>query len=162
MIEALVTASGERGLDAFLPQPETTFTPSSHDNESQSQSTWSDSGPILPLTNDWRTTNFTLPSVLASSQEVNLRQWSLELLSRYIYTVGETPAVFAPVSSARQLSSKLRQVGNGSGVAMLCVNDDVDESLDGQTNQAGLFKYVLGRWMNAKWPTRGEWEREAT
>jgi hypothetical protein len=45
---------------------------------------------------------------------------------------------------------------------MLCVNDDVDESLDGQTNQAGLFKYVLGRWMDAKWPTRGEWEREAT
>lgn len=43
---------------------------------------------------------------------------------------------------------------------MLCVNDDVDEEGGkGNPNEAGLFKYVLGRWMDSEWPDMGEWER---
>ena len=42
---------------------------------------------------------------------------------------------------------------------MLCVNDDVDEH-EGHKDEAELFKYVLGRWMDNEWPEMGEWERD--
>lgn len=175
LIDALMTASGERGLEAFLPDSEATFTPSTSSEEtgslprSGSGSGW-DSGPILPLTNDWRTTNFSLHSVLSPSSPVssssdeeeegiNLRSWCLELLSRYVYTIGSTPALFAPVSSAVQLHRKLT-LADSKGMAMICVNDDIDESLD--ENAAGMFGEVLKGWMEDRWPHAGGWERDTT
>lgn len=77
-------------------------------------------------------------------------------MSRYIYTVGTTPALFAPVASSTQLTVKLRQVERQAETAMVCVNDDVR---DGDEKEAGLFKDVLGMWMDHRWPIPGDWER---
>lgn len=165
LIDALVTASGERGLEAFLPDPETTFTTTTSGRGLEAR---------LPLTNDWRTTNFSLASILPRgdeyandlSEEVSLRNWCLRLLSHYIYSIGDTPAVFAPVASAHQLASALSTVDTHPRTALVCVNDDVPDSADNQDpaqeqEEAGRFKRTLEEWMESRWPTPGGWERRS-
>lgn len=151
LIDALITASGERGLSAFLPSSEITFRPTSPDGQ------WNDIGPILPLTKQWHTTDFSLDQVITGEeQSVNLREWCTALLGRYVYSVGATPAVFAPIASIRQLSYRLGEVDKHPDTALVCINDDIsDKNVLGATR----FKEMLGAWMDRRWPTRGLWER---
>lgn len=158
LIDALMTASGERGLSAFLPDGGVTI----HPDGSQNSSRWRDTGPILPLTKEWSTTNFSLSAVITpdsksdQEKEVNLREWCLSLLARYTYAIGGTPAFFAPVGSTRQLSYKLAEVDQHSDIALVCVNDDIP---DGNDVASERFKGLLGRWMDTRWPIPGPWER---
>jgi 3-O-alpha-D-mannopyranosyl-alpha-D-mannopyranose xylosylphosphotransferase len=151
LIDALITASGERGLSAFLPDSKITYRPTSSDGQ------WNDIGPILPLTKQWRTTNFTLTDVITGhGTTVNLREWCTTLLGRYVYAIGATPAIFAPVASIRQLSHRLEEVDNHPETALVCVNDDIsDKNALGATR----FKDMLGTWMDRRWPRPGPWER---
>lgn len=145
-------ASGERGLSAFLPDPS-----ASHIPIRTAAPEWSGAGPILPLTNDWRDTDFSLDAIVnagRSDRSVGLRDFCLTLLSKYVYSIGETPAVFAPVASARQLTTRLRQVDDST--AMVCINDDLP---DGDEVGSEVFKLVLDRWMDSRWSTPGGWER---
>jgi 3-O-alpha-D-mannopyranosyl-alpha-D-mannopyranose xylosylphosphotransferase len=157
LIHALITASGERGLSAFLPDEEIRYQPTKPADER-----WKDTGPILPLTSEWRETNFSMAEIITSQQpgeagrSVNLREWCLSLLSRYVYTIGGTPAVFAPVSSTRQLSYRLAEVDTKTDTALVCINDDIPDKSD---RASGQFKHMLGRWMDNRWPIPGPWER---
>lgn len=83
---ALVAASGELGLEAFLPPPERIVTPglgkffaSQADN---------DEVPHLPVTDQWKDGRFALADVVSSSQETNVREWTLRMLQRYRFTIG--------------------------------------------------------------------------
>lgn len=152
LIDALITASGERGLSAFLPSSDITFRPT------VLKERWSDIGPILPLTKQWRNTNFSLSAVITSENKnlVNLREWCTSLLGRYVYAIGATPAIFAPVASITQLSHRLAEVQKHPDTALVCINDDIsDKNALGATR----FKEMLERWMNGRWPTKGSWER---
>jgi len=101
MIKALITASGVRGLDAILPHPEQTAVP-----EERQRKRWERSEPMLPLVDRWQLGNFSLYSVIRPNQDqwegtdrsvdgsINLRQWSIKLLSRYAYVLGESRSLW--------------------------------------------------------------------
>jgi 3-O-alpha-D-mannopyranosyl-alpha-D-mannopyranose xylosylphosphotransferase len=96
LIDTLVTASGSRGLKAFLPSKDKVFTPPS----SRTPQMWDRAEPMLPLTGTWQEADFTLANNVRLGQdewtrvhaqsdkkegEVNLLDWSVKLLSRYAY-----------------------------------------------------------------------------
>ena len=97
LVKALITASGERGLEAILPRHHQTVMP-----ERRGRARWERSEPMLPLTDSWEAGNFSIYSMVRPGQDqwpgakpskdgsVNLRQWSIKLLSRYAYVLGET------------------------------------------------------------------------
>lgn len=96
LIDALVTASGTRGLSAFLPR-EMVYYP-----EPRDPAEWERSEPMLPLTSTWEGVDFSLDRVVRPGQDtwdgiepaedgaVRLREWCIKLLSRYAYTFGES------------------------------------------------------------------------
>lgn len=90
VIMALVTASGPLGLSAFFPEKDNVYI----------------NGPLavgrkfprylppphLPLTSTWQEADFSLENVMASTalpgEQVNLREYCMKLLSRYLYLSG--------------------------------------------------------------------------
>lgn len=82
---ALVTASGPSGLSAFMPNRHSAFV-----NRAPSQRVHLT--PLLPITDTWQAANFSLASVMSESENpgsVNLRQYTVKLLARYLYVSGE-------------------------------------------------------------------------
>ena len=100
LISALVTMSGERGLEAFFPDSEMIYRPPPP-SAAEKPAEWQREEPMLPLTSTWQEGNFSIASVVKVGQEfwagarprgdggVNLRQWCMKLLSRYAYVLGE-------------------------------------------------------------------------
>lgn len=74
--------SGQRGLSDFFAH-----------EEAYLEGVTADPGlAILPLTPNWQTTDFSLPAVTRGEHDpvrISIRSWSLKLLSRYLYTIGE-------------------------------------------------------------------------
>jgi 3-O-alpha-D-mannopyranosyl-alpha-D-mannopyranose xylosylphosphotransferase len=109
LIDALVTASGTRGLSAFLPSETDVYYP-----EQRDPAEWERSEPMLPLTSTWEGVDFSLNMVVRPGQDtwdgiqpaedgaVRLREWCIKLLSRYAYTFGE----------CRPVSSRLVSMGS--------------------------------------------------
>lgn len=102
LITALVSASGERGLHAFLPDEDVIYTPPTDGGEG----VWETTEPVLPMTKTWQEAKFGLEEVIrrgsdvwygetSESEGVNLRKWSIKLLTRYHYAMGK----FAPPPS---------------------------------------------------------------
>jgi len=53
--------------------------------------------PVLPVTDTWQAADFSLASVIGESEApgaVNLRQYTVRLLARYLYVSGESPSFF--------------------------------------------------------------------
>lgn len=88
VIMALTTASGPLGLSAFLPPKGTTVT-----NKRSTTTPRYLPPPHLPLTPTWQEADFSLESVLETTtlpeEDVDLRQYTMKLLSRYLYLSGE-------------------------------------------------------------------------
>jgi 3-O-alpha-D-mannopyranosyl-alpha-D-mannopyranose xylosylphosphotransferase len=88
---ALVTASGPLGLSAFFPPKEAVFV-----NAPLTTGTIYPRympPPHLPLTPTWHEADFSLDSVMLITalpdESVNLREYTMKLLSRYLYLSGE-------------------------------------------------------------------------
>jgi hypothetical protein len=84
---ALVTASGSTGLSAFMPAPHAQFL-----NRAGSKRVHMT--PVLPVTDTWQAADFSLASVIGETEApgpVNLRQYTVRLLARYLYVSGESP-----------------------------------------------------------------------
>jgi len=82
---ALVTASGPSGLSAFVPDRQSTF-------NNQAISKRVHMTPVLPITDTWQAADFTLQNVIGETENtgrVNLRQYAVRLLTRYLYVSGE-------------------------------------------------------------------------
>jgi 3-O-alpha-D-mannopyranosyl-alpha-D-mannopyranose xylosylphosphotransferase len=98
---ALVTASGPLGLSAFLPPKGT-----SHINRPP-QGAWPKylPPPHLPLTPTWHEADFSLENVLSITalpdEEVDLRQYTMRLLSRYQYLSGASGSSGLKLNAAR-------------------------------------------------------------
>lgn len=111
LIKALVSASGPRGLEAFLP---------SHNKviPQPTKPTKSGDEPSLPLTKDWRSANFSIENLVrlgqdswpgepaAASGSVDLRRWCIKLLTRYAYVTGES-SVYSCSSFTRRFPPPL-------------------------------------------------------
>lgn len=97
LITALVAASGQRGLSAFLPGEEATYMP-----DKRGKSMWERSEPVLPLTPTWQEADFSMKHVVRPGQDVwegiearpdgavRMREWCIKLLSRYAFTFGKS------------------------------------------------------------------------
>jgi 3-O-alpha-D-mannopyranosyl-alpha-D-mannopyranose xylosylphosphotransferase len=86
---ALVTASGPTGLSAFMPAPHAKLI-----NRAGSKRVHMT--PVLPVTDTWQAADFSLASVIGETEapgSVNLRQYTVRLLARYLYVSGESPSV---------------------------------------------------------------------
>lgn len=146
VIMALVKASGPLGLSAFLPPPERSLVRDDH------LSMESDV-PHLPIVDDWQRGDFSLRAVAVTEQDINLRQWTLQLLQRYRYVIGDTPSMFERISTPRQTDLIIKRVEKNRNVALLCINDDVAR----QDDEVGR---ILKRWLDKRWKRIAAWERQ--
>lgn len=102
VINALLRASGTVGLSAFLPPAERVYSPS--DPYGSPTPIPGDAPVFLPLTNNWRTTDFTLHNRLRAWGPVRVREWVLRVMCRYKYVVGasfflrSSPPSLSPLS----------------------------------------------------------------
>lgn len=98
LITALVSASGERGLHAVLPDEDAMYYPPMGAGEG----VWDTTEPVLPLTKTWQEASFGLEDVIrrgsdvwdgeaTQGQGISLRKWSIKLLTRYHYAMGRSP-----------------------------------------------------------------------
>ncbi len=91
LLMALVTASGPVGLSAVFPPPGTTYQ-NNAGGEDPSEIAYLPP-PHLPLTPTWQEADFSLASVMSYTslrgEDVNLRTFTMRLLSRYLYLSGE-------------------------------------------------------------------------
>ncbi|KAL1405386.1 hypothetical protein Q8F55_009017 [Vanrija albida] len=152
LINALVTASGIRGLSAFLPAEDAVYYPA----KEAPAGMWQRSEPMLPLTPTWRGANFSMEANVRRGQDVwegaperpdggvSLRNFSVKLLSRYAYVFGTANVKFAMVTSVLGLHKTLKEVDADEKISMLCINDDQpDHAREG-------MRLSLGHWMEAE------------
>ncbi|KDQ19027.1 hypothetical protein BOTBODRAFT_184820 [Botryobasidium botryosum FD-172 SS1] len=146
LIKALVVASGSTGLSAFLPDKSRTFS-----------SPWSpfsghpDLPPHLPLVDNWQKGDFSLTGILGS-QDVNIRDWTMQLLHRYRFVIADIPSMFTFLTDPGAAQGELRKIDRSSVTALLCINDDVKW---GDERVAQLMK----DWQRRRWPQPASWER---
>ncbi|KAJ7486619.1 hypothetical protein FB451DRAFT_1227651 [Mycena latifolia] len=131
-ISALVRASGQRGLDIFLPAA--TDTPSSHDVVH-----------TLPLV---------LPSAAPPLPE-NPRKFALRLIYRYSYSLGMSQTKFIMMANAYQGRTELKRVDANPEIALLCINDDLPEYFSSPVKEADR---LLRSWFDRRWPDKIECE----
>lgn len=82
MIDALVNQSGRKGLAAFFPS----------DDVVVEGVTVNPNIAHLPLTREWTSTDFSLEAVtkgLSKPTTLNLQAYSMAMLSRYLYVLGQ-------------------------------------------------------------------------
>lgn len=162
IIDALRSASGEAGISAYLPDPSRVF---SHPLRMEKDTddfvgihiTSDDTpkeAPHLPLVSDWKQGDFTLQGVLPQeSMELNIRQWTLRLLERYRFVIGDTPSRFHLITSATSAASELARVDKDENVALLCLNDNVRQSVQKAHN-------IMVFWQEQRWKEKAAWERK--
>ena len=109
VIMALVTASGPLGLSAFLPPKGTTVVSPPPEGPLPKYLP----PPHLPLTSTWHEADFDLQSVLATTtlpdEQVDLRMYTMKLLSRYQYLSGRCSR---GVTDHRQIETPLPHAQN--------------------------------------------------
>ncbi|KAF2164689.1 hypothetical protein M409DRAFT_67797 [Zasmidium cellare ATCC 36951] len=106
IIAALIGASGVTGIHKFLPQDHS-------ESASKIHAGLDAVPPHLPLTSDWRTTNFSISHVIPDGSLVpstNLRTWCARLIQRYSYVLGSTSSDFYKVERAGPLLSKTNEI----------------------------------------------------
>jgi len=169
IIRALVRESGTLGLSAFLPDAARTFP----ERASTELSYPYQVPPHLSLAPSWKAANFSLAAVLLqwthgpidvpldgdpgfdaqwreAAFKVHVRKWALQLLHRYRFVIGNTPAHFTTLSSPMQARSMLARLKQD--IALLCINDDIvmrPEEVD----------RIFRNWQDGMWSRRATWEQ---
>lgn len=147
---ALVSASGLLGLSAFFPPADATYV------RQRGRAPDYLPPPHLPLTPTWQEADFSLPAVMSttalSGKKVNLRHYTMRLLSRYLYVSGSSDAQFFELKNPSQTNKTLHDVDRRKNAAVLGLNDNVE---DGE----GEVKALLGEWFERRWPQPAPWER---
>ncbi|KAH9917959.1 uncharacterized protein B0H18DRAFT_883279 [Fomitopsis serialis] len=151
IITALARASGHLGISAFLPAPERQLADLSAKIPGFAEP--SDTMPHLPLVPRFEDGDFSLRGVMGTAGERNVRAWTLRVLQRYRYVVGNTPAMFEMLLHTEQVKAMLQRVDETTDAALICINDDVEKGHEEYV--APLFK----EWQEHRWPEPAEWER---
>lgn len=130
LLTHLVQQSGSKGLGAFLSAPTKRFPLSSHAQPRQV--------PHLPLTRTWyptttstngtrHTPNYSALAVARSTGWAgrSMREFALQLIQRYTYTIGTSPMQFVMYTEER-IPRVLHELDQDSDeLALLCINDDL-------------------------------------
>ncbi|CAE7207881.1 unnamed protein product [Rhizoctonia solani] len=143
IIQALVGASRNLGLSAFLP-------PVTHGGKDTSKPN-NGTIPHLPLVSDYRTGDFSLKAVVGDST-MDLRFWTVKMLQRYRFVIGDTPSIFAMVTSVFSAETPFKTMKNDPSIALLCLNDDIYSS------EAEAVDNTLRREQDKRWPHPAAWE----
>ncbi|KAG7450868.1 uncharacterized protein BT62DRAFT_1001714 [Guyanagaster necrorhizus] len=164
MIRALMSASGPLGLSEFLPSPNRTI-PLQFSFLADRNDTGL-SSPHLPLTTEYHAKDFVLDTVMApwareafrrrgwaSVEGINVREWTMMVLQRYRYVVGELPFRFVSITDASEARSTVKELRENDKLRLVCINDDVTEESD-----VPAVDHALQGWFYEKWPTPAEWE----
>ncbi|KLT42836.1 hypothetical protein CC85DRAFT_285184 [Cutaneotrichosporon oleaginosum] len=150
LIMALVSSSGPLGLSSFFPPADAIYV------RPRGKAPPHLAPPHLPLTPTWEEADFSLASVMSTTsmprEKVNLRHYTMRLLSRYIYVSGKTDAQFFELKNPKQANETLREVDRRPNTAMLGLNDNVEDGV-------GEVKALLGEWLEKRWPQPAPWER---
>ncbi|WRT64545.1 3-O-alpha-D-mannopyranosyl-alpha-D-mannopyranose xylosylphosphotransferase [Kwoniella shivajii] len=152
---ALVTASGPLGLSAFFPPKGTTF-----ENQplapGQSYPRYLPP-PHLPLTPTWHEADFSLETVMSTTalpgESVNLREFTMKLLSRYQYLSAKSVSHFHMLKSAEHAHRVFKMIQDNPQVSILGLNDDIEEDYE-------EVKDIMQEWFELRWPKKAVWERD--
>ncbi|KAF8610532.1 hypothetical protein BDV93DRAFT_517652 [Ceratobasidium sp. AG-I] len=142
IINALVGASGRLGLSAFLPPP-------THSSKAIDEPA-TDSIPHLPLVSDYRIADFSLSGVLGAESDV--RAWTLKMLQRYRFVIGDTPSIFAMVHDVSTALTPFETMASDKSIALLCLNDDIYGQIEATDD-------ILRREQGRRWPHAAAWEK---
>ncbi|KAH0404395.1 hypothetical protein KCU89_g1170, partial [Aureobasidium melanogenum] len=132
IVTALIGASGQSGIDKFLPHADTDVVAGTYANSLSRP-------PHLPLTSDWMTTDFSmLHAIPKGSLQANmtLRSWCIRLIQRYSYVLGSAESDFYKVEKASKLEAKLQEVERR-------VQKDVEHT---QMNSSRSMDTIRGYW----------------
>ncbi|WVQ79814.1 3-O-alpha-D-mannopyranosyl-alpha-D-mannopyranose xylosylphosphotransferase [Cryptococcus sp. DSM 104549] len=155
MIMALVTASGPLGLSAFFPPKEATFTaPPLTPGRSYPKYL---PPPHLPLTPTWHEADFSLKNVLTTTalpgEMVRLREYTMKLLSRYLYLDAKSVSHFHMLKTAEHAHRVFKMIQDNPRVSILGLNDDIEKDYD-------EVKGIMHEWFEMRWPRKAVWERD--
>lgn len=111
VMTALIADSGPAGLSSLLPSPSSPFILPRPD---PSNPPLLHRQPHMPLTSDWKSTDFSLPAVVGltglgsgsddGDREVDLRKFCLELIARYRYVSAAENNLFHMVSHSHDFT----------------------------------------------------------
>lgn len=139
VVSRVLALSGPRGLAAFLPPA-----------DAEVDAAW---GAKVARGEERVALSYAPRWEAALFPNVGGRARALQLIQRYTYTLGDSPAEFIKVASSRGLARSITRLrgmmGTSDGPAFLVVNDDVsDRASAWELNQIDM---VLGGWMEETW-----------
>lgn len=159
LITHLVGKSGEKGLNAFLPDREQQFPQeaivASKESQKYNQST---DAYHLPLSTFYQNTNFSLHQIamenglgLSPSPLLpllpNLRLFAMHLIMRYTYSIGTSSGSFemlkTPITARLALEKVRKKIK--MKMAYLCLNDDI-------TMNPNRVKMEMDKFFHDIWP----------
>nr|XP_018999326.1 uncharacterized protein I203_08102 [Kwoniella mangroviensis CBS 8507]OCF62787.1 hypothetical protein I203_08102 [Kwoniella mangroviensis CBS 8507] len=154
LLMALVTASGPLGLSAFFPPKGTTFETALL-SPGQSYPRYLPP-PHLPLTPTWHEADFSLEAVMSTTalpgEAVDLREYTMKLLSRYQYLSAKSESHFHMLKSAEHAHRVFKMIQDNPRVSILGLNDDIEQDYD-------EVKGIMLDWFTLRWPRKAVWER---
>ncbi|OCF33813.1 hypothetical protein I316_04525 [Kwoniella heveanensis BCC8398] len=155
LIMALVTASGPLGLSAFFPAKGTTFETAALAPGKKYPKYLPP--PHLPLSPTWHEADFSLESVMAVTalpeEVVDLREYTMKLLSRYQYLSAKSVSHFHMLKSAEHAHRVFKMIQDNQHVSILGLNDDIEQDYED-------VKSIMGEWFEMRWPRKAVWERD--
>ncbi|KAK0201124.1 hypothetical protein DFS33DRAFT_1479637 [Desarmillaria ectypa] len=160
IMRALLNASGPLGISEFLPPPDRKLSVS-HSLAGYAPTT---APPHLPLASDYHDANFSLDSVMGPwlaevsirrgcGAAVSVREWTMMVIQRYRYVVGELATRFASITTVGAARSQLKGLRDNADLRLLCINDDVEK-----TSSVDKVNEILHQWFDEKWPSPAVWE----
>lgn len=155
LLMALVTASGPLGLSAILPPPNLVY--KTEANDALLRTIKYLPPPHLPLTPTWQEADFSLESVLSETtlpgEPVNIRKWTMQLMSRYLYLSGRSISHFHMAKSPDHVKSVFKMVDGNPSVSLLGFNDDIETEYE-------KTRALMGGWFQKRWPIPAVWEKD--
>lgn len=143
VIMALVTAAGPLGLSTVFP-PKHAIYQTERDDEQLRTVDYLDP-PHLPLSATWQEGNFSAESVFSKTslpgEPVNLRKWTMQLLSRYLYMDGRSISHFHMALSPSHVQSVFRNVDSHPEV-----QPNIEGKRDGSVILTHLFRCRYPSW----------------
>ncbi|WWC68199.1 uncharacterized protein I206_102122 [Kwoniella pini CBS 10737] len=165
LIMALVTASGPLGLSAFFPPKGTNFeNQEGEDNKNKYDNKHNNKHysrylppPHLPLTPTWHEADFSLETIMSITslpgEFVDLREFTMKLLSRYQYLSAKSVSHFHMLKSEEHANRVFKMIQENSKVSILGLNDDIEENYE-------KVKEIMQNWFELRWPKKAVWERD--
>ncbi|KAG8807507.1 hypothetical protein FRC19_006634, partial [Serendipita sp. 401] len=157
ILKALVRASGPAGLSALLPSAERIYRPNGGDGKMKgSLPTSNRVSPHLPLTTDWRKTDFSLSAIFSSGlwdqpSGIRLREWVQRLLEKYRYVLADTENMFDVIHNPVDAEKTFANIDDHKTVALVTINDDVNKSPEDTDRR-------IREWLDLRWSTPAAWE----